>query len=171
MRKMQFAVALSIIAALAFAPAGQAHPHHVPAVKLAKTKLRHYAHSHPWVRGASLRHCGHRGDQLVCGVQIKGGRGGASIICSARVIVYSEHHRRQVKMRFGKCKRQAPKSAAPTPVPSPASAKVKLHAHLDPTYTRNPLDPFEVTYAYSASATQEPIGGTSETRSASRQAG
>lgn len=35
--------------------------------------------------------------------------------------------------------------------------KVKLHAHLDPTYTRNPLDPFEVTYAYSASATQEPV--------------
>jgi len=37
--------------------------------------------------------------------------------------------------------------------------KVKLHAHLDPTYTRNPLDPFEVTYAYSASATQEPAAG------------
>lgn len=37
-----------------------------------------------------------------------------------------------------------------------ALEKVKLHAHLDPTYTRNPLDPFEVTYAYSASATQEP---------------
>lgn len=37
-----------------------------------------------------------------------------------------------------------------------ASGPVKLHAHLDPSYTRNPLDPFEVTYAYSASATQEP---------------
>lgn len=37
--------------------------------------------------------------------------------------------------------------------------KVKLHAHLDPSYTRNPLDPFEVTYAYSASATQEPLAG------------
>lgn len=32
---------------------------------------------------------------------------------------------------------------------------VKLHAHLDPTYTRDPFDPFKVTYAYSASATQE----------------
>jgi hypothetical protein len=31
----------------------------------------------------------------------------------------------------------------------------KLHAHLDPTYTRDPLDPFTVTYAYRASATQE----------------
>lgn len=34
-----------------------------------------------------------------------------------------------------------------------APEKVKLHAHLDPTFTRNPLDPFEVKYAYSASAT------------------
>lgn len=39
--------------------------------------------------------------------------------------------------------------------------KVKLHAHLDPTFTRDPLDPFKVTYAYSASATQEVEGRAS----------
>lgn len=39
--------------------------------------------------------------------------------------------------------------------------KVKLHAHLDPSYTRDPLNPFKVTYAYSASATQEPVAAAS----------
>lgn len=38
--------------------------------------------------------------------------------------------------------------------------KIKLHAHLDPTYTRDPADPFKVTYAYSASATQEPVAAS-----------
>jgi hypothetical protein len=39
---------------------------------------------------------------------------------------------------------------------------VRLRAHLDPTYTRNELDPYEVTYAYSASAAIEGSGGTEE---------
>jgi hypothetical protein len=34
---------------------------------------------------------------------------------------------------------------------------VKLHAHLDPSFTRDPTNPFQVTYAYSASATTETI--------------
>jgi len=41
-----------------------------------------------------------------------------------------------------------------------ADEKVKLHAHLDPTYTRDPLNPFKVTYAYSASATQEAVAAS-----------
>jgi hypothetical protein len=48
--------------------------------------------------------------------------------------------------------RAVPKSPPP---PQATTDAIKLHAHLDPTYTRNPLDPFEVTYAYSASATQQ----------------
>ena len=40
--------------------------------------------------------------------------------------------------------------------------EIRLRAHLDPTYTRNPLDPFEVTYAYSASAATEGPGGSEE---------
>lgn len=33
----------------------------------------------------------------------------------------------------------------------------KLHAHLDPTYTRDPNNPFKVSYDYSASATKESV--------------
>jgi hypothetical protein len=44
---------------------------------------------------------------------------------------------------------------------TPLAEKVKLHAHLDPTYTRDPLDPFKITYAYSASATQDAVARTS----------
>jgi hypothetical protein len=35
----------------------------------------------------------------------------------------------------------------------PAQRQMTLHAHLDPAYTRDPLDPFKVTYDFSASAT------------------
>lgn len=46
------------------------------------------------------------------------------------------------------------KAASTTQPPALAPAPVvKLHAHLDPTFTRDPSDPFKVTYAYSASAT------------------
>jgi hypothetical protein len=62
---------------------------------------------------------------------------------------------RQVK-HHGKrfCVKRAAKKKATIPVPE----RVKLHAHLDPSFTRNPLNPFQVTYAYSASATQESLG-------------
>jgi hypothetical protein len=57
-------------------------------------------------------------------------------------------------------KKKAPATVAPTPPTSATTApapteKTKLHAHLDPTFTRNPLNPFEVTYEYSASASQQ----------------
>jgi|GEM_PF-5517338 len=53
-------------------------------------------------------------------------------------------------------KRKQAASLAPNPS---SAAKTKLHAHLDPTYTRDPLDPFKITYSFSASATQEAFGG------------
>lgn len=43
-----------------------------------------------------------------------------------------------------------------------ASSAVELHAHLDPTFTRHPLDPFKVTYAYSASATKRATAASAE---------
>lgn len=43
-----------------------------------------------------------------------------------------------------------------------APRAVELHAHLDPAFTRHPLDPFEVTYAYSASATKEAAAASAE---------
>jgi hypothetical protein len=41
-----------------------------------------------------------------------------------------------------------------------APSSFKLHAHLDPTFTRDPLKPFKVTYDFSASATQEAARAT-----------
>lgn len=43
-----------------------------------------------------------------------------------------------------------------------ASSAVELHARLDPTFTRHPLDPFKVTYAYSASATKRATAASAE---------
>jgi hypothetical protein len=61
-----------------------------------------------------------------------------------RVVLHRQHRRSVVCIkRHGK-----PKTAQ-------QAARVKLHAHLDPTYTRDPLNPFKVTYDFSASATQE----------------
>ena len=51
---------------------------------------------------------------------------------------------------------QPPVGHSPTPK---ALERTKLHSHVDPTYTRDPLNPFKVTYAFSASATQEPAAG------------
>jgi hypothetical protein len=62
-------------------------------------------------------------------------------------------HRHKVLCIKRRHKKPAPKTTA--------SEKVKLHAHLDPTYTRDPLNPFKVTYDYSASATQEPVAAAS----------
>jgi hypothetical protein len=53
-----------------------------------------------------------------------------------------------------KQKAKAKKKAAP-PSTEPLIEKTKLHSHLDPTFTRDPLNPFKVTYAFSASASQE----------------
>jgi hypothetical protein len=67
---------------------------------------------------------------------------------------YRKVHKRHHKIF---CVRKATKGAGkPIAVP-----KVRLHAHLDPTFTRDPLDPFKVTYTYSASATQEVVGRAS----------
>ncbi len=59
-------------------------------------------------------------------------------------------------------KKKVKKSAMPTPAPAvpPASEAAKSsgripHSHLDPTFERNPLDPFDTTWFYSASATEE----------------
>jgi hypothetical protein len=57
-------------------------------------------------------------------------------------------HRVRVCIRKAK-RRSATTSAAP---------KVKLHAHLDPTFVQDPLNPFHVTYDFSASASQESAG-------------
>lgn len=51
---------------------------------------------------------------------------------------------------------------APTPTSSAPSRTVVLHAHLDPSFTRDPHNPFRVTYAFSASATAEPSGRTAK---------
>ncbi len=43
-----------------------------------------------------------------------------------------------------------------------APRAVELHAHLDPTFTRDRLDPFKITYTYSASATKKTAGSSAE---------
>lgn len=84
-----------------------------------------------------------------------------------KIVKHHEHHR-TVKARRVECvkiKHELVKHhAMPTPSPSaPATLTpttvTKFHAHLDPSYTRDPSNPFKVTYAYSASATTEPAGG------------
>jgi hypothetical protein len=52
---------------------------------------------------------------------------------------------------------------------SPASS-IKLHAHLSPTHTRDPRDPFHVTYSYGASATRADGGGGASASTASASA-
>lgn len=59
-------------------------------------------------------------------------------------------HVRRVRI----CVKRRHRAAAEAPAPK----VVKLHAHLDPTFTRDPSDPFKVTYSFSASATQEASG-------------
>ncbi len=70
------------------------------------------------------------------------------------------HHRAKWLTICVKRHRKHPKATATAP------AKVKLHAHLDPSYTRDDLDPFKVTYAYSASATQEFAAATASSEEA-----
>lgn len=76
-----------------------------------------------------------------------------------------KHYRRVKHGRKVFCVRKATKAAPKAPAsPLPAAEKVKLHSHLDPTFTRDPMDPFKVTYAYSASATQEVVAAPQTAR-------
>jgi hypothetical protein len=70
-------------------------------------------------------------------------------------------HRRAAPEKTTPTTTPAPASPAPSTAPSPSIEKVKLHAHLDPTYTRNPLNPFEVSFAYSASASEQTFSAQS----------
>lgn len=88
-----------------------------------------------------------------------------------RVVKHRRHHRTKVFcVKRAARKHRATPTVAPTIAPTATTApqalapeKAKLHAHLDPEYVQNPLNPFEVTYAYSASATQEVAGTAART--------
>jgi hypothetical protein len=86
------------------------------------------------------------------------------LVAASPVLAKSPHrytlHGKHCKRGYRKARRPHKTFCIKRPAKKGAALaeKVKLHAHLDPSYTRNPLDPFEVTYAYSASATQEPLG-------------
>jgi len=85
--------------------------------------------------------------------------------CKAHYVRKVEHvkkreHGRLVKVKETVCVYAAPKPSvkvAPTPplAALPPARALHLKAHLDPSFTRDPSDPFKVTYAYSASATVE----------------
>lgn len=73
-------------------------------------------------------------------------------------------HRHHRKVHVIVCVRPKPRHAPVTPAPSfgaptPAPPPAVLHAHLDPTFTRDRKDPLHVAYSYSASAltTQEGV--------------
>jgi hypothetical protein len=66
-------------------------------------------------------------------------------------VVKRHGHRRRVRVCV---KRRSGATPGPT-------HRVLLHAHLDPTFTRDPLDPFRVTYQFSASATSEAVASAS----------
>ena len=79
--------------------------------------------------------------------------------------VKEHRHGKTIHVRVQVCvKRKASKPAvkglATPPSASatvPLKRTVKLHAHLDPTLARDPTNPFQVTYSYSASATTETL--------------
>jgi hypothetical protein len=63
-----------------------------------------------------------------------------------------------------KATKGAPATSPSTPAPSttptgPLTSRITLRARLDPTYVQNPLSPYEVTYAFSAAATQQSFAG------------
>lgn len=67
-------------------------------------------------------------------------------------VVLRQHHRKVIV-----CVKKKGK-----PIPPPAqTARVKLYAHIGPTHRRDPLNPFRVTYDYSATATKEPVDSAS----------
>ncbi|MFZ2050934.1 MAG: hypothetical protein WAU69_08405 [Solirubrobacteraceae bacterium] len=74
--------------------------------------------------------------------------------------VKERRHGKTIHVRVEVCvKRKASKATPETLAPSAPAVKrtVKLHAHLDPTLARDPTNPFQVTYSYSASATTETL--------------
>lgn len=76
-------------------------------------------------------------------------------------VVCVQHHRRPKHhpKRKRPAKTIAPASSTPSvATPAPTPSVVRLHAHLDPSFTRDASNPFRVTYSYSASATSEPAG-------------
>ena len=138
MQTARHALTLIVLAALLAAPAAEAKRPSVSGA--AKAELRDYRSDHGWVGSTSLLTCKRDRGRVVCGASIKGRKAGEDVTCAATVVVTSTSKRRTAKIRLGKCE---PNSTGP----------VSLHVHLDPTYTRDPLDPFKVTYSYSASAT------------------
>lgn len=75
-----------------------------------------------------------------------------------RVVKHRRHHKKKVFcVKRATKKHRKPSAPASSPVAPAATTpeKAKLHSHLDPSFTRDPLNPFLVTYAYSASASQE----------------
>jgi len=74
--------------------------------------------------------------------------------------VKRREHGHTVKVRETVCVYVAPKptvKTTPAPVTTPART-VKLHAHLDPSFTQDPSNPFEIAYSYSASASLQTAG-------------
>lgn len=72
------------------------------------------------------------------------------------ITVKARRHRHLVKVHKVVCVKRKHALAMPvkdTPTPTAPAPVIKLHAHLDPSFTRDPSNPFKVTYAYSASAT------------------
>lgn len=67
-----------------------------------------------------------------------------------RVVKHKRHHRKVIR-----CVKRRKAPGSTPPAQAPPVKRTKLHATLDPTYTRDPLDPFKVTYAFSASASSE----------------
>lgn len=70
----------------------------------------------------------------------------------AHIVKHRRHHR---VVRRVHCVKVRTHTAPKRVVPPPVERHVVLHAHLDPSFTRNPANPFQVTYAFSASATAE----------------
>lgn len=91
------------------------------------------------------------------------------VVCTHRCKKHFKRVRKTYRLkgrvrRKALCIKRSSKEGTTTPraVTGENGKRVRLRAHLDPTYTRNPLDPYEVTYAYSASAGIERPGGSEE---------
>jgi hypothetical protein len=148
MRQFRHAIALTFLAALALASVAEAR--NLSAVELARGELRVYKRDHVWVSSASLRRCSRDDGQLRCSARIKGRRKGAQVTCAAKVLVFSSAHRRRARLRLGRCRASRTETAP-----------LEFHVQLGSTPARDPSDPFEVTYTYSASATHGAQAGGS----------
>jgi hypothetical protein len=74
-------------------------------------------------------------------------------------VVASKHKRKKCKRGYHRVKRHGKRVCAKRrhKLPIKVPRTVRLQAHLSPTVKRNPLNPYEVTYDISASATAEEI--------------